>query len=159
MPLTAAQIVQARILERTGDFDPTSGDALPVGAGGGFLEQQIAGVWAQYADKAYVAPRLQELYVTRALLLRGQTARRQVYDFSDSDAKFTPSQVYDHFAAELATVEQEITETLAMAAANRAPAVGPILTQAPIGPPVPGGVDANDRRYGGDPYRRRFRYP
>lgn len=155
MPLTTA-IVQARILERTGDFDPTTGDALPVGMGGGFLAQQIGGVWAQYADKAYVAPRLQELYVERDLFERYRAAIQDRYDFSDSDAKFALSQRVDTLKVRRDTVQERIDALEAMAAANRAPAVGAITATAPVSPPFQGGIDANDRRYGGDPYRPRY---
>jgi hypothetical protein len=56
------------------------------------------------------------------------------------------------------TVQEKIDALEVMAAANRAPAVGPILAQAPVEPPYPNGIDANSRRYGGDPYLRRS-YP
>lgn len=157
MPLDAATI-QARILERTGDFDPTTGD--PVVGGGGYLEQQVAGVWAMYADKAYVAPRLQELYTERDLFERALALLQDRYDFSDSDAKFTRSQRVQTLKDRRDEIQMRIDQVEAMVAANRTPAVGPILTVAPVGPPFLFGPDANSPRYGGSPYwPRPWNYP
>lgn len=157
MPLTAAD-VQKRILERTGDFDATTGD--PVQGGGGYLEQQMAAVWAEYADKAYVAPRLQELYVERDLLERYLAAIQHKFDFRDSDAAFQRSQRIQTLATRRDNVKARIDGLEAMIAANRAPSTGQLVATAPIGSPFPLGIDANSRRYGGDPYfRGPWNYP
>jgi hypothetical protein len=155
--LTAAD-VQKRILERTGDFDPTTGD--PLQGGGGYLEQQIAGVWAQYADKAYVAPRLLELYVERDLAIRYRTALQHLYHFRDSDADFARDERFDHLETVVDEDRTEIERIETIAAANRSPAVGQLTTTAPMGRPWPFGLDANSPRYGGSPYYRRpWGYP
>lgn len=157
MALSAAQ-VQAAILGRTGDIDPTTGD--PVVGGGGFLSTIIGAVWAEYADKAYVGPRLQELHVERDLYDRMIALIQHKFDFRDSDADFKRSQRVQRLVDRRDKVIENLNGVLAMVAANRAPAVGLITATAPVGPPFPLGIDANSRRYGGDPYSRRSRnYP
>jgi hypothetical protein len=157
MPLSAAD-VQKRILERTGDFDPTTGD--PVQGGGGYLEQQIAGVWAQYADKAYVAPRLQELYTERDLLERYIAAIRHRYNMSADGVTENRDQRTERLIGQRDHLSENIEQVEATASANRAPAVGPLLTTAPVSSPFAGSSDANSPRYGGSPYwRRPWGYP
>jgi hypothetical protein len=157
MAETAATI-QAKILVRTGDVDATTGD--PVLGGGGYLSTLIAGIWGEYADKAYVAPRLQELYTERDLFDRMITLIQDRFDFSDSDASFKRSQRVQTLVDRRDVVQGKIDALLAMVAANRAPAVGAITATAPMGPPFPLGVNANHPQYGGSPYfRRPWGYP
>lgn len=153
MVQTAASI-QARILDRTGDIDPTTGDAV-VG-GGGYLESKIAGLWSQYADKAYVTPRLQELFVERDCYRLMLALLQDRFTFRDSDATFNRSERVDRLVKLRDGVQEEIDRIVDMASANRAPAVGTLTATAPIGPPFPLGLDANSRRYAGDPYFRRY---
>lgn len=157
MPLTSAQ-VQAAILGRTGDIDPTTGD--PVVGGGGYLETRIAALWAQYADKAYVSPRLQELFVERDCYRVQIGLLQDRFTFRDSDAAFNRSERVDRLMKLRDAVQEQIGELVAMAAANRAPAVGPMSTAAPIGAPPGSVLDGNHPRYGGSPYYRRpWGYP
>lgn len=157
MALTAAQ-VQAAIIGRTGDVDATTGD--PVVGGGGYLATVVASVWAEYADKAYVGPRLQELYCERDLLDRMVALIQHKFDFRDSDATFSRSQRVKTLLDRRTAVQNKIEAIETTAAANRAPAVGQMTTAAAVGPPYPFGVDASDPRYGGDPYTRRpWGYP
>lgn len=158
MALLAAD-VQKRILERTGDYDPTTGD--PVLGGGGYLEQQVANVWTEYADKAHISPRLQELFVERDLLERYIAALQHKFDFRDSDASFSRSQRIATLTGRRDKAQERINDLLAMVAANRAGAVGQLTTVAPVAAPFGAlGLDANSQRYGGSPYYRRpWGYP
>lgn len=159
MPVTAAQ-VQAAILGRTGDIDPTTGD--PVVGGGGYLSTIIASLWTEYADKAYIAPRLQELYVERDLFDRMLALIQQNVDFNTpgSEISIRLSQRIATLSGRRDKVIEKLNGLVAMVKANRAPAVGQITATAPVGSPFPIGVDANSRRYGGDPYfRRPWNYP
>lgn len=152
MPLSATQ-VQAAILGRTGDIDPTTGD--PVVGGSGYLETRIASLWAQYADKAYVTPRLQELFVERDCYQIQIGLLQDRFTFRDSDATFNRSERVDRLIELRTAVQTAIEDLISTASANRAPAVGPITAGAPVSPPFPGGLDANSPRYGGSPYYRR----
>jgi hypothetical protein len=149
MPETAVTI-QAKILQRTGDIDPTTGD--PVVGGGGYLSSLIAGVWSEYSDKAYVAPRLQELYTERDLYDRMIALIQDKYDFTDEQSSFKRSQRVQTLVSRREVVQQKVEALLLMVNANRAPAVGQLTTVAPVSPPFPQEIDAGSPRYGGSPY-------
>lgn len=152
MPETAATI-QAKILQRTGDVDPTTGD--PVVGGDGYLSTLISTIWSEYTDKAYIAPRLQELYVERDLYDRMVALIQDKYDFSDEQSSFKRSQRVQTLVDRRAVVQEKIGTLLAMVNANRAPAVGQLTAVAPVRPLFPGAIDANNPRYTGSPYYRR----
>ena len=128
--------------------------------GGGYLDSVIGTVWAEYADKQYIAPRLQELYVERDLFERMIALIQDRYDFTDESASFKRSQRVQTLTERRDKVIEKIEEIEQMIAANRAPAVGPILASQAFGPPSPLGLNAGSPRYGGSPYfRRPWGYP
>lgn len=153
-----AVTIQAKILGRTGDIDPTTGD--PVVGGGGYLSTLVASIWSEYADKAYVGPRLQELYTERDLYDRQIALIQDRYDFRDSDAQFSRSQRVERLIGRRDKVIEKIGQIEAMVNANRAPAVGPILATQAFGPSSVLALNAGSPRYGGSPYfRRPWGYP
>jgi hypothetical protein len=153
-----AATIQKRILDRTGDIDPTTGDAI-VG-GGGYLSSIISKIWNTYADKAYISPRLQELYTERDCYDAMLGILQEKYTFRDADTEINEGDLPKNVAARRDKVQERIDALVAMAAANRPGAVGQITTTAPVSAPYGGLIDANNRRYSGDPYfPRRWGYP
>lgn len=69
------------------------------------------------------------------------------------------SQVFAMIERRLAQAERSAARypeaALALLGQPRGPAIGQLTTVAPVSPPWPGGIDANDPVYTGSPYRRR----
>lgn len=141
MAITAADVQRMIVLE-VGDLDPATGDP-PVAGGAGMIASNISTIWATYADKALLAPRLQELYTKRRALemLMGTILRHQVAVSQGDptlsvrqDQRFLGAQKqYDNVQAEIDKVENMVAKT-------RGGAVGPITQQEPVTP-----QDARDR--------------
>lgn len=168
MPVTEAQ-VQALIITKVGDLDPVSLDPVPTQspptAGTGLLATNLATVWAYYADKAGIGPRLQALYVERDLLVMKLDALGMLMDmtpvaglaFHESQKAAVYLKRYDQLVADIAR-----TEAGALAAGRIGGAIGPLAQQAPAQPPTPAPatpyappspyMDPNDPRFSGSPY-------
>lgn len=161
MPITAAD-VQRIITLRVGDIDPATGDP-PVAGGAGMVASNISTLWAIRADKALIAPRLQELYVQRdALDLIIPLLRHQV-DIVQGDPSLSVRQAQRVAAAQqqrLAT-QEEITLLEQRAQQARGGAVGQITQREPVSPQDavdeawrtnPWYPDAGGSQYSGSPY-------
>lgn len=146
--------IQALIILEVGD-EVTA--AWPTGV----LFTNIATMWDSFADKALVAPRLQELYTKRRAIdavlgiVRGQVTFNIANDHSrnQSDKAKTLLSMRQEAQAEIVRLE-------AQARSNRGGVAGVITTVAPITPTNP--PDANDPAYQGSPYsgpRGRGRIP
>lgn len=149
MALTAEQAQQLIVL-RVGDVDPETGD--PTRSTYGVVAMGVALLWAAYADKALIAPRLQDLYVERDAIkmVLGVLANR--YDLVSEGESLKRSQVWDHYQKMLDATVVELVKVQTFALGQRRPAVGQITTVEPISPPWPGGPNGNDGAYSGSPY-------
>jgi hypothetical protein len=144
--MTTDADIQSLIILEVGDEVTT---AWPIGV----LFANIATMWASFADKAQIAPRLQELYTKRRAIdavlgiVRGQVTYNIANDHSrnQSDKAKTLLSMRKETKDEIVRVEMQ-------ARSNRPGVAGQITTTAPISPPVVGGVDANDPRFQGSPY-------
>jgi len=138
--------IQALIILEVGD-EVTA--AWPTGV----LFANIAAMWASYADKAQISARLQELYTKRRAIdavlgiVRGQVTYNIANDHSRNQSDKAKTLLSMRKEA-----QDEITRLEAQARSNRAGVAGQITTQAPISPPLVGGVDANDPAFQGSPY-------
>jgi hypothetical protein len=129
------------------------GDEVTTAWPSGVLNANIVTMWASFADKAQIAPRLQELYTKRRAIdavlgiVRGQVTYNIANDHSrnQSDKAKTLLSMRKETQDEIVRVEMQ-------ARSNRPGVAGQITTTAPISPPVVGGVDANDPRFQGSPY-------
>lgn len=72
----------------------------------------------------------------------------------NSDERETWKLRLDEIERALAATVAERQVILNQSAASGGVAAGQLTTVAPWSPPIAGGRDANDSRYGGDPYRR-----
>lgn len=161
MPVTAAD-VQRIITLRVGDLDPATGDP-PVAGGAGMVASNISTLWAIRADKALIAPRLQELYVQRdALDLIIPILRHQV-DIVQGDPSLSVRQAQRVAAAQQQRIatQEEITLLEERAQKARSGAVGPISQREPISPQDaieeawrtnPWFPDPSSQRYSGSPF-------
>lgn len=145
LPVASDSDIQALIILEVGDeITP----AWPSGV----LTANIALMWASYADKAQIAPRLQELYTKRRAInsvlgiVRGQVTYNIANDHSrnQSDKAKTLLSMRKETQDEIVRLE---TQTRA----NRPGVAGQLVTTAPISPPT-GSPDANDPIYQGSPY-------
>jgi hypothetical protein len=115
-------------------------------------------LWEAYADKALVAPRLQELYVERdAIKLVLAVLRPQVDLQAGQALALKRHQKLDTLNAQLTTVERQIVAIEHAAQRRGTPRAAPITTVEPVSPPsgevaVAAGPNANDPRYTGSPY-------
>lgn len=152
MAVNDAQIQSLIVLE--------VGDEVTAAWPSGILSANIATVWASYADKALIAPRLQELYSKRRCIdiivgiVRGQVTFSISGDHSRNQSDKAKALMDMRRAC-----QDEITLLEAKARANRAPANDELAATAPIAPPDANGPDANDSRYRGDPYKPPFGDP
>lgn len=143
MSVTTAQVQNLIILE-VGDTSD------------GLLAANMATIWASVADKALVAPRLQELYAKRRAidLLLGRT--RGEVDRRIDGIEERWGQEPDRLIKLRADTQTEIVRIEALARAGRTVAHGTISTVAPEAPPSGAPAyappDANELRYYGDPY-------
>jgi hypothetical protein len=162
MPVTAAD-VQRLIVLKVGDVDPATGDP-PLAGGAGMIASNITTLWAARADKAYAAPRLQELYVQRDALELVIGILRHYVDITQGDpalsAKQSQRAVVAQQQRDAIQAEIEVVERRAIASTGGAGvALGPITTTAPVAPaddasrPLTLTPDPNDPVYGGTPYR------
>jgi hypothetical protein len=156
------------IVLEVGDLDPATGDP-PVPGGAGMIASNISTIWATYADKALIAPRLQELYTRRRALdmLIGTILRHQV-DVTQGDPTLAVRQNQRVVAAQQQRkdVQTEIDKVESLALAARGGAVAPITQQEPVTPQDavnreyqqnPWFPDAGNQRYSGSPYYPRVR--
>lgn len=115
------------------------------------VESTIALYWQRFAAIADLETR--SLYVKRACidLLLGR-ARKQVTFKDASGATVDLNKLFDH----LTTMRNDIDSLIETqsTAASAGGAAGDLTHTAPVMPPSGARVDANDRAYRGDPYRR-----
>lgn len=155
MPVTDQQIQSLIILEVGEVWQPPT---TPGGPQTALLASNIATVWASYADKALIAPRLQELYTKRRCIDIVLATLRDQVDFSVfEDLNSKQGQRFDHLNKMRADCQAEIVIVEQRAQKGRAPAVGPLTNTEPETPPtslpVTTVVDGNDPRYRGDLYQ------
>lgn len=142
MPVTDAQ-VQAVILSKVGDIDPTTlapvATQSPPTSGTGLLATNLANVWAWYLDKAAIGPRVQALYVERDLLIMKMTALGMVVNVTAGGVTFHQDHKSDLLAKRYDQLEKEIAEALlyAQSALRAGGAIGQITQVAPVQPPIP----------------------
>jgi len=143
--VTIAQ-VQALIIAEVGDT-PT-----------GTLAAQMPVIWASYADKARVSPRLQELYAKRrAIDLVLGSLRGVVNTTIDGLSKQGHQQIDTLMALRKAT-QDDIADVEKKSRGMRGAALQPLTNVAietpPTGPRPFGPIDSNSPEIGGDPYYR-----
>lgn len=160
--MITADDIQRIIVLRVGDLDPATGDP-PVAGGAGMVASNISTLWALRADKALIAPRLQELYVQRdAIDLIIGLLRHQI-DVTQGDSTLAVRQNQRVAEAELQrkAVQDEITLVEQRAEKARSGAVAPITQREPVSPQDaieevwrsnPWFPDAGSQRYSGSPY-------
>lgn len=145
MPVTDADIQALIILE--------VGDEATAAAPGGILAANIATIWASYADKAQIAPRLQELYGKRRCIDLVLGVVRGQVDFEIfQDHRRNQSQKAKALEAMRADCQAEIAVIEKKARTKRPGVAGLITTVTPLSPPSTSSPNANDPRYKGDPY-------
>lgn len=146
---------KALIIATVGDVDPATGQP-PTVPGSGILAVNIDVLWDSYAAMETVATGLQRLMVERhAYRLVLGVIRRQV-DLKAGSASLARSQQAKAILEALATLDQQIL-ALQQSYSGGVAASGAILRTAPVMPCdaalAPCGLDANDPRYTGSPYR------
>ncbi len=150
---------QTLILRKVGDVDPVTGDPVAYGlvSIAGVVGASMALLWASHADKAQITPRLRELYVERDSydLILGCLSALVDYTLEGESVKL--SQRVTLIQKRRDAVQVEIIALQAVAMGRRTPAVGAILTTAPVSPPTspemePFGPNANSPRFAGSPY-------
>lgn len=153
---------QTLIVRKVGDIDPVTGDPLDYGTTpiAGVVGANIALLWSSHSDKAQITPRLRELYVERDAFDLVLGALGALVDYSLEGESVRLSQRVAGIAQRRYRTNVEIEALQKVALNRRAPAVGPILTTAPVSPPTtltinPYGPDANDPSYTGSPYAPR----
>jgi hypothetical protein len=120
-------------------------------------------VWAFYADKATVYPRLQQAYFTRACCDMVLGSLRAAVNISESGTAISDSQRFDHVQTLRANAQTEITKLERLAQHRRGVSGGRITQPAPISvadviaEPIPAFLDANSPRLSGSPYGDTFR--
>ena len=140
MALTDAQYKQLVILQ-TGDTADLA------------LTTNIDLLWELHTDKAAL-PELRFRYVKREAIgvVLGKL-REQVSFTGPGQLSMSLHQRIDTLIAMDGLLRAEIVR-LEAAGVGHAPAAAQLITPAPVVPPGGSGVDANDRAYRGDPYRR-----
>lgn len=143
--ITVAQ-VQALIIAEVGDT-PT-----------GTLAAQMPVIWASYADKAQVSPRVQELYAKRRAIDLVIGSLRLVVNTTIDGLSKQGHQQIDTLMAMRKTTEDDIVAIEKRSRGMRGAALQPLTNVAietpPTGPRPFGPIDGNDPAYGGDVYRR-----
>src|SRR5690242_6739591 len=135
--------IQQLIVLEVGD-EPTA--AFP----GGILAANIATVWASYADKVALAPRLQELYSKRRCIDLVLGVVRGLVDYEIvNDRRRNQSQKAKALEAMRTDCQAEIDTIEKKARTNRPGVAGLITTVTPQSPPSTLIPDANDPRYRG----------
>lgn len=138
--------LQNQIIKDIGDTD--AGD----------LAADIGAIWALYADKAQIAPRLQFLYAKREAVQEVMGSIRKNVDFTTPTLSVKLSQETDRLQDIYDRVQSEIEVVETRARANRPAVAALLVTTAPESPPLWWqGRDANARSLRGDPYRPGFR--
>ena len=138
---TSIEVIKQLILEEVGDFPDH------------YLKDRLDTVWDSYADKGYVAPRLQEYYTKKRLIDLALGHVRHLTDTAispDQGAKL--SQMTANLRAMKTELLVDIQATVNSAAAGVYAASGYLTNTVPINPPYSGGPDANDIIYHGTPY-------
>lgn len=145
--MVTAASVQSLIIAEVGDTPD------------GLLAQQMATIWASYADKAYIWPRLQELYAKRRAIDFVMGTLRSNVDFSMSgDLSLKLSDRTAFLMDRRKEVQCQIEVEECKAQAVRVPVVTPLVTteiepaQPPGSYPVPDIDSSNSPVYRGDPY-------
>lgn len=138
--------IQALIIAEVGDT-PT-----------GTLATLMPTIWASYADKALVSPRLQELYAKRRAIDLVLGGLRGAVDITiDGLAKRNHQQV-DTLIAMRKTTEDDIVAVEQRSRGMRGAALQPLINTEietpPTGPRPFGPLSGNSPELGGDPYYR-----
>lgn len=138
MPLTA-DAYKAQIVDEVGD------------TASGHIAANVSTYWTMYDHVTSL--HLRYLYAKRKAIdvLLGKV-REQVDMTGVEGVRAALDQKSKHLLAMRETVEADIKATTMQGAGQ--PTIGTLTQTAPVMPPVTGGIDANDRRYRGDPYRR-----
>jgi hypothetical protein len=152
-----AALIQGLIKARVGDVDPTTGD--PTTAGSGVIATHLPVLWEAYADKAQVAPRLQELHVERDAIKLVLAVLRPRVDFSSPlTLGLKEHQQVQTLEGQLQAAEAQIERVELQARRQGVPQVGTLRTVEPVSPPtgteaIPlTGPNANSPEYTGSPY-------
>lgn len=163
MTITATQ-VQALIIARVGDIDPATMHPpvfTPPAASPGIIATNMAVLWERYAAADVIAPGLRELIVERdAIKMVIATLRDRAVDIGQPGTGLVVKEFerIETLQQQLKDVNTQITGLLAASGARAKGAADLILAQQPITSvdmanavplPLP---DANDIRYGGNPY-------
>ncbi len=143
--VTIAQ-VQALIIAEVGDT-PT-----------GTLAAQMPVIWASYADKAQVSPRLRELYAKRRAIDLVLGSLRAVVNTTIDGLSKQGHQQIDTLVALRKATQDDIADVEKKSRGMRGAALQPLTNVAietpPTGPRPFGPPDANSEVYGGSPYYR-----
>lgn len=143
--VTIAQ-VQALIIAEVGDT-PT-----------GTLAAQMPVIWASYADKAQVSPRLRELYAKRRAIDLVLGSLRAVVNTTIDGLSKQGHQQIDTLNALRKATQDDITDVEKKSRGMRGAALQPLTNVAietpPTGPRPFGPIDSNSPEIGGDPYYR-----
>jgi len=138
--------VQSMIMAEVGDT-PT-----------GTIAALLPVIWASYADKAQVAPRLQALYTQRkALDIRIGGLQAVVNTTIDGLSKQGHQQIDTLVVLRKATQDEIATvekQSRGMRGAALQPLANVEIERPPTGPEPFGPISGNNPVYGGDPYRR-----
>jgi hypothetical protein len=123
----------------------------------GLLTQQMPLIWASYADKAGIAPRLQELYAKRRAIDIVLGSLRNSVGFSMSgDLSLRLDQRTEYLMERRKETLVEIRHLEAIARSGRAPAIAPLSTTEmepqPIIPAPTLVPDRNAEVFIGSPY-------
>lgn len=146
--------IQALIILEVGDEVTT---AWPSGV----LTANIVAMWESYADKALIAPRLQELYTKRRAIdaVLGIVRNQVTFNIANDHSR-NQSDKAKTLLSMRGEVQADIKQIETQARSGRPGVAGQITTTAPITPTYP--PDANDPAYQGSPYsgpRGRSRIP
>lgn len=141
MALTDAQYQQLIVAEVGDDAQSTLASTVPV-------------YWVRYSGIADLEARFLYAKLAAIDLMLGRV-RGQVTIRDGDGASVDLNKLFDHLTTMRETVQTQIEG--ASQAGSASSAAGDLTTTAPIMPPAGSRIDANDRAYRGDPYRRRFR--
>ncbi len=117
------------------------------------LATNLPTYWAAHADLPSDAAKKAATKVDAIQLLIGQAWRKVSFKALDG-ASVNLSDMFEHLQRLLELAQQE-QALVAAGAAGAGVSVGTLTKTAPIMPDTPRGLDANARRYRGDPLRRR----
>jgi len=137
------------------------GDEVTAAWPTGVLTANIATMWASFADKALVSPRLQELYTKRRAIdaVLGIVRNQVTFNIANDHSRNQSDKAKTLLSMRKDT-QDEIARLETQARSGRPGVAGQITTTAPITPTYP--PDANDPAYQGSPYlppRGRSRIP